>query len=399
MNFFHTIPRKSIGVIVYRRNAVFVVTEEHSCTMYRVGDEFIIRDSTISAGGNKELCVWLVQELLTAMGDSNLLKRRLTQPGARQIKFECGGCTGLIRFEHKKETPYSTLQMKLLEDSKKRAKNQLIGKFFSLLRGMELFEPLDDYDLQDLALLMHLEEYPGNKILVESGTMGSHFYVVLAGEVTVLREDNGVIAELGPGDIFGEMSLLSGELTYSSVYSKTPVELASLKAIDFKRILSIYPVLQVFFYRILVDRVQKNTLRAGNITSGMTGELSEINTVELFQLINSGGKTGKVRFAFDGCKALVLFNAGEIVYCNCGDLQGKDAVFFVLTKQDGRFAYSSGLSERESQLPVLGGFMGLIMEGLRRIDEKEAIEEEQKACALGGGTECSGDKGVRAPLR
>lgn len=176
---------------MYRRNAVFVVTEEHSCSLYKVGDEFIIRDSTIVAGRNKDLCVWLVQELLTALDDGNLLKHRFTQPGARRIKFECGGCTGLIRFEYKKEAAHSTLQMKLLEASKKRAKSQLIGRFFDLLRGMELFQPLDDFDLQDLALLMKLEKYPANKILLEAGTVGTHFYVVLAGEVTVVGKKRG----------------------------------------------------------------------------------------------------------------------------------------------------------------------------------------------------------------
>ncbi|MCW5212549.1 DUF4388 domain-containing protein [Desulfobulbus sp. TB] len=359
---------------MYRRNAVFIVTEAHACTMYQVGDEFFIRDSTISAGRNNKLCVWLVQELLTAMSDNNLLKHRVRNPGARQVKFECGGCKGLVRFEYKKEIAHRTVQMNLLEASKKRAENHLAGKFFYLLRGMELFEPLDDFDLQDLALLMKLEKYPANNIVRGSGEVGSHLYVVLAGKLTVLREDSGVIAELGPGDIFGEMSLLSGELTYASVHSKTPVELASLKAIDFKRILSIYPVLQVFFYRVLVERVQQNTLRAGEITSGMNGELSDINTVELFQLINSGGKTGKIEFVFDDCRALVLFNAGEIVYCKCGDRAGKQAIFYILAQHDGQFAYTKGISKEEKKLPVLGGFMGLIMEGLRRIDEEEAVE-------------------------
>ncbi|MCI5139854.1 MAG: DUF4388 domain-containing protein, partial [Candidatus Electrothrix sp. AR1] len=77
----------------------------------------------------------------------------------------------------------------------------------------------------------------------------------------------------------------------------------------------------------------------------------------------------------DECKGGVLFNAGEIVSCKCSKLEGKEAIFYMLTKQDGQFTYSKGLSEEEKQLPVLGGFMGLIMEGLRRIDEKEAAEE------------------------
>ncbi len=361
---------------MYRRNAIFIVTEEHACSLYLRGDEFIIRDSTISSGQNKELCVWLVEELLTAMRDSNLLKRRFTHPGARKVnKFECSGCSGLVRFEHKKDTVYSTIQMNLLEASKKRAENQIVGKFFSLLREMELFEPLDDFDLQDLAQMMKLEKHSANMILLESGTAGTNFYVLLSGQVSVVRDDHGVIADLGPGEIFGEMSLLSGELTYSSVHSKTPVEVATLKALDFKRILSLYPVLQVFFYRILVDRVEKNTLRSGNITSGMNGELTYINSVELFQLINSGGKTGKVDFVIDECKALVSFNEGEIVYCKYGDREGKEAIFQVLAQENGQFSYTKGLSQKEKELPILGGFMGLIMEGLRRIDEKEVGEE------------------------
>lgn len=89
--------------------------------------------------------------------------------------------------------------MNLLEVAKKRAKKQLIEEFFGLLREMELFEPLDDFDLQDLALLMKLQKYPANKVIIEAGELGTHFYVVLAGTVAVVREDNEVVAEIGPG--------------------------------------------------------------------------------------------------------------------------------------------------------------------------------------------------------
>ncbi|MCI5140364.1 MAG: cyclic nucleotide-binding domain-containing protein, partial [Candidatus Electrothrix sp. ATG1] len=226
------------------RNAVFVVTEEHACPIYNVSDEFIIHDSTLNIERNKEVCLMLVQEVIKALTGTRPLQPRFTQTGMRRTKFECGGCTGLIRFEYKKENAYSTLQMNLLEVAKKRAKKQLIEEFFDLLREMELFEPLDDFDLQDLALLMKLQKYPANKVIIEAGELGTHFYVVLAGTVAVVREDNEIIAEIGPGDIFGEMSLLSGELTYPSVYSKTAVQLAALKAKDFKHVLSMYPILQ-----------------------------------------------------------------------------------------------------------------------------------------------------------
>jgi CRP-like cAMP-binding protein len=353
------------------RNAVFVVTEEQACPIYNVSDEFIIHDSTLTIERNKEVCLMLVQEVLKTLTGTRPLHPTFTRTGVHRTKFECGGCTGLIRFEYKKENAYSTLQMNLLEVAKKRAKKQLIEEFFGLLREMELFEPLNDFDLQDLALLMKLQKYPANKVIIEAGELGTHFYVVLAGTVAVVREDNEVVAEIGPGDIFGEMSLLSGELTYPSVYSKTAVQLAALKAKDFKHVLSRYPILQIFFYRVLVNRAQENTMRAGNISSGMSGELTDINSVELFQLINSGGKTGQVQFVFDDCQALTQFNEGEIVYCKYGELEGKEAIFSLLAKQKGQFTYIKGISVEEKKLPVLGGFMGLIMEGLRRIDEEQ----------------------------
>jgi CRP/FNR family transcriptional regulator, cyclic AMP receptor protein len=45
-------------------------------------------------------------------------------------------------------------------------------------------------------------------------------------------------------------------------------------------------------------------------------------------------------------------------------------------QQRGRFTYTKGLTAEEKQLPVLGGFMGLVMEGLQRIDEEQEIGDE-----------------------
>ena len=358
------------------RNAVFVVTEEHSCPIYNVGEEFIVHDSSLSIERNKPVCLLMVQELLKALADVRPFERRITVQGVQRAKFECGGCSGLIRFEYKKEKAYSTLQMNLLKVAEQRAKQQLIEGFFGLLREMELFEPLSDFDLQDLALLMKLKRYAANKIIIEEGERGTHFYVVLSGKVAVVREDKEIIAELGPGEIFGEMSLLSGELTYPSVYSRTAVQLATLNAKDFKHVLSRYPILQIFFYRVLVNRAQENTLRAGKISSGMSGELSDINSVELFQMINSGGKSGKISFVFEQGQAVTLFNEGELVYCNYNELKGKEAFFSLLARAKGQFTYTKGLTREEKKLPVLGGFMGLIMEGLQRIDEEQGGGEE-----------------------
>ena len=187
--------------------------------------------------------------------------------------------------------------------------------------------------------------------------------------VAIIGQDGSTLSSLDVGDIFGEMSLLSGEPVTTSVVTRKPTKVATLSSKDFKHILNKYPVLQVFFYRLLVERAQVNTFRSGTISSGMGGELSGINTVELFQLINSSQKTGRVDLILPNGEAHALFSEGELIGASYQELEGKDAFFALLAKSDGRFTYTSGLSEDEEKLPLLGSFMGLIMEGMRRIDE------------------------------
>jgi CRP-like cAMP-binding protein len=351
------------------RNAIFLVTEEHSCPLYNVGEELEVRDMALSISSDKPACLQLVREILKATSDAPVFER-FTQQGIQRAKFECGGCTGLVRFEFKKEREYATLQMKLLAAAEQRAKMRHVEEFYDLLRGMEIFEPLADNDLQDLSAMLKLKTYGPHKVIINRGERGTHLYIMLSGTVAVVRDGNEVLAEMGEGEVFGEMSLLSGEPVTTSVYSRTKVRIATLSAKDFKHVLNKYPILQVFFYRMLVDRAQVNSLRSGTISSGMTGELAEINAVELFQLINSSGKTGRVDLLFASGRATVLFNEGEIVKAVHGKTEGKEALFALLARNKGTFTYTSGLDDADRDLPVLGGFMGLIMEGLRRIDEE-----------------------------
>ncbi|MBM9537721.1 cyclic nucleotide-binding domain-containing protein [Desulfobulbus alkaliphilus] len=352
------------------RNAIFIVSEERSCPIYNVGEEFKVEDMALTVPEAKPACLMMVRELMKAVSTAQSFER-FTHYGIRKVKFECGGCTGIIRFEFKKEKEFATLQMKLLAAAEQRAKMRHLDKFYDTLRGLEIFEPLDEDSLRDLSAQLRLKEYRENKIILKKGDPGTNLYIVLEGRVAVIGDEGQTLSEMGVGDIFGEMSLLSGEPVTTSIHSRDRTRLATLSSKDFKHVLNRYPVLQVFFYRMLVERAQANTMRSGTISSGMTGRLSEINAVELFQLINSSQKTGKVLLTLDDGNAVVTFNEGELVKVQYREITGKEAFFTLLAKGEGNFTYTSGLSPEDMELPVIGGFMGLIMEGMRRIDEQE----------------------------
>ncbi len=354
------------------RNAIFIITEERSCPIYNVGEEFKVENSGLTVPDAKPACLMMVRELLKAVTEKQTLER-FSPYGVKRIKFECGGCSGLIRFEFKKEKEFATLQMKLLAVAEQRARMRHLDRFYNVLRELEIFEPLDDDSLRDLSSQLQVKEYGSNKIILKKGDPGTNLYIVLEGRVAVIGDEGQTISEMTVGDIFGEMSLLSGEPVTTSIHSREKTRLATLSSKDFKHTLNKYPVLQVFFYRMLVDRSQSNTLRSGTISSGMTGKLSEINPVELFQLINSSQKTGKIQLVLEDGNAIIGFNEGELIKAQYKEFIEKEAFFAVLAKAEGNFTYTSGLSSEEMELPVVGGFMGLIMEGMRRLDEQGGV--------------------------
>lgn len=285
--------------------------------------------------------------------------------------FNCGGCEGLIHFEFKKDKDYATLQMKMLNDAEERRKRQHLDKFFSVFRGLSIFEPLDDDALSDLILLLDIKSVPIDKIVVKKGEPGTHLYIILKGKVAIMGEDGSKIGEMTIGEIFGEMSLLSGEPSTNTLQTIEATHIAMLSMKNFKQVIVKFPILQLFIFKMLVERAQTMALRSGNISSGMSGELEEISTVDLFQLINSAQKTGLTELLLDQGKALVCFREGQIVYVRFLKLRNREALFELLKQKKGRFTYKKGIPKEVMAIPPIGDFMGLLMEGLQRIDEAE----------------------------
>jgi CRP/FNR family transcriptional regulator, cyclic AMP receptor protein len=352
------------------RDAIFIVVEERSCPVYNIGEEFKVEKLCFYGPSFKPECLVLAQEIMKIITSRDSFVG-FSKFGPQKSRFDCGGCEGLIQFEFKKEKEFATRQMKLLSEAEERRRRQHLDKFFGVLRNLDIFDSLDDDALSDLTLLLEMRSIPIDKVVIKKGDPGSNLYVVLKGLVAVLADDGSRIAELGEGQIFGEMSLLSGEPVTSSIHTLAPSQVAMLSVKNFKHVLRKYPILQMFFFKMLVARAQALTLRSGKITSGMNGELSEISAVDLFQLINSSQKTGTIDLTLKQGKATVYFKDGEIVHASFLNLLNNDAVFALLNVKSGNFTYIKGIPNELEKLPPIGGFMGLMMEGLQRIDERQ----------------------------
>lgn len=353
------------------RNGVFIITEERHCPLYNIGEELHVDEGVLKLPAAKPTCLTLTRDLIELASEDIVFERYL-QGSKQKSKFECGGCTGIIRFEFKKEKEFATIQMKLLAAAERREKLKSIARFAGLLRTIEIFQPLSDDDLLDLATLLKLEDYNWGFPILQKGDPASNLFIVINGRVEVMDEDGVTLAEMGRGDVFGEMSLLSGDLVTTTIMAMEPCKVATLSQKNFRHVLNRFPALQVFFYKLLVSRITViNLQRAEELASGMVGQLADIPPLELCQMINSNQKTGSLKLEVGQKKAKLLFNEGELVYAAYNSKEGREAFYDILAINEGRFKFSQGLSLREVELGVLGGFMGMLMEGMKRIDDNE----------------------------
>ena len=81
---------------------------------------------------------------------------------------------------------------------------------------------------------------PAGKVLCEQGKPGFEFYLILEGEATVKR-NNKKIATLGPGQYFGELSLLTRYPRNATVEANTGMELLVLGQREFSGLLDEVP--------------------------------------------------------------------------------------------------------------------------------------------------------------
>jgi len=110
----------------------------------------------------------------------------------------------------------------------------------ALLRGVSLFSSCSNAELNRIGSLMTMLEMPKGSVLVEQGTPGLEFFVVVEGSATASR--NGLeLAVLEPGSFFGELALLDGGDRTATVVATTDMRLLVLTRHEFMSLQSSAP--------------------------------------------------------------------------------------------------------------------------------------------------------------
>ena len=101
------------------------------------------------------------------------------------------------------------------------------------LEGIAFFSGLSRSDLERVARWTDEVSVEKGQRLASEGEFAHEFFVIEDGKAEVVQ-DGGSIAELGPGDFFGEIGLLETERRTASVVATTPMRLIVMFQREFK---------------------------------------------------------------------------------------------------------------------------------------------------------------------
>jgi CRP/FNR family cyclic AMP-dependent transcriptional regulator len=103
------------------------------------------------------------------------------------------------------------------------------------LKTIPLFSSLSEKALNTLSVFSSETSVSAGKRLVHEGDYSYDLIVIEAGTADVIKGDE-VIGSLGPGDVFGEIGMLSGSKRMADVIATSPMDLITLSKWDLKRI-------------------------------------------------------------------------------------------------------------------------------------------------------------------
>ncbi|HBG17788.1 MAG TPA: Crp/Fnr family transcriptional regulator [Desulfobulbaceae bacterium] len=352
---------------------VFRIVENRSCPLYQYNDVFELSGIAIPISNESENSIITTSIIKYPLGKRvcKILNGDLSRIVIQYERGDkipvcmigCSGCTGSIKLEHSKDDHLVRNDDSSLADE--------LGSMMHLLSSFSFFKNIEEKHINTVISYFKLMKFKTGDIVIRKGDPGGRFYIIVTGSVNVLNDAGIIISNLDKGEVFGEMSLICNDKVNATIQVKEPSSILYIDQPNFQKILDIYPAIQLYFSRLMAERLNKsNKIRAEDLSSGMTGNLAEIPAEALFQTLNMNAKTGILTITdLSRGTARFSFRQGALIKAKYADITGDLAFYQILKEKSGRFRFTPGIAPEDFSTPEIGFFMKLLMEGMRRMDE------------------------------
>jgi len=147
------------------------------------------------------------------------------------------------------------------------------------LREVPLFSEMDEHEVAGIREIMDVMKFKPGQVIIREGETGDLFYVITEGEVEIIiRDADGsdvVLHRAGPGDFFGELSMLTNEPRSARVRAMEPVTTLALGRDDFFDFLRTHTHAAIDVLVELGGRLHANDLIFRSMASRNVNEVEE----------------------------------------------------------------------------------------------------------------------------
>lgn len=130
------------------------------------------------------------------------------------------------------------------------------------LAGFALFADLEPHALERVVHSVEEAWFPAGERIIREGIRGSGLHVILEGEAAVVI-DGAERARFGPGDFFGEISVLLGILPVADIVAVRDTRALVLAGPDTEAFLAAHPRIMYRMLQAMARRLRASNRRTG----------------------------------------------------------------------------------------------------------------------------------------
>ncbi len=148
-------------------------------------------------------------------------------------------------------------------------KRMAIGERSTPLKAVPFFTQLAEGELETIRSVAAEKQYPKNAVVLTEGEMGDSLYMIQSGKVKVFIGDQDgremILKILGPGDFFGEMSMIDKQPRSASVTTLESSVFLVLTHAAFEKTVEKIPRIANMVLRVLAQRVREADRKIGTL--------------------------------------------------------------------------------------------------------------------------------------
>ncbi len=141
-----------------------------------------------------------------------------------------------------------------------------------ILRKVFFFNKLDDEEIVKFRAIVKETSYPKEHQVISEEHSGETFYIIKGGTMHITKNIDGrprLLARLGVGDFFGEISLFDQGLRTATAVTLQPCTLLEISKDRFDQLIQQYPTIGVKILYAMMQEMAKRLRKADDMMKNL----------------------------------------------------------------------------------------------------------------------------------